>query len=70
MTIEPSKPSLGHDERYLNLWNHDNPFLHDTLKEVPRVVGKDDSLASLDDKSGYDHVFLVGWLVVLGLTAL
>ena len=58
LTIEPSKPRLCHDERYLNLWIQDNPFLLDTLKEVPRIVGKDAFLASLDDKSGYDHIFL------------
>lgn len=27
ITIEPSKPRLCHDERYLNLWIRDNPFL-------------------------------------------
>ncbi|CAG2202826.1 unnamed protein product [Mytilus edulis] len=51
ITIEPSKPRMCHDERYLNLWIKDFPFSLDTLKEVPRLIEKDSFMASLDDKS-------------------
>ncbi|CAC5388722.1 unnamed protein product [Mytilus coruscus] len=36
ITIEPSKPRMCHDERFLNLWIKDYPFSLDTLREVPR----------------------------------
>lgn len=58
ITIEPSKPRMCHDERFLNLWIKDFPFKLDTLKEVPRMVEKDMFMSSLDDKSGYDHILL------------
>jgi hypothetical protein len=35
ITIEPSKPRMCHDERYLHLWIKDLPFSLDTLKDVP-----------------------------------
>ena len=58
LTVEPTKPRLCHDERFLNLWIKDLPFSLDTLRDVPRLVSKDMYLSSLDDKSGYDHVRL------------
>lgn len=58
LTIEPSKPRLCHDERYLNLWIKDCPFQLENLKHVPRLVGKDVLMVACDDKSGYDHVRL------------
>lgn len=58
LTVEPSKPRLCHDERYLNLWVKDLPFTLDTLKEVPRVVGKNCYMTCIDHKSGYQHVRL------------
>ncbi|KAJ8321084.1 hypothetical protein KUTeg_002671 [Tegillarca granosa] len=58
LTVEPNKPRLCHDERFVNLWIVDKPFKLDTLKEVLRMVGKNTLLSSLDDKSGYDHVRL------------
>ena len=58
LTVEPSKPRLCHHERYLNLWVQDNPFVLDTLKDVPRFVERTSYMVSLDDKSGYDHIFL------------
>ncbi|CAC5386656.1 unnamed protein product [Mytilus coruscus] len=57
LTIEPSKPRLCHDERYLNLWIIDSPFSLETLRDLPRLVRKCDLMSSLDDKSGYDHIF-------------
>ena len=38
LTVEPSKPRLCHDERFLNLWISDKPFMLNTLKDVPRVT--------------------------------
>ncbi|CAC5386641.1 unnamed protein product [Mytilus coruscus] len=58
LTIEPSKPRLCHDERYLNFWIIDSPFSLETLRDLPRLVRKCDLMSSLDDKSGYDHIFL------------
>lgn len=58
VTIEPSKPRLCHDERFLNLWIRDCPFSLETLRDVPRLIQKDGYMTSIDDKSGYDHVLL------------
>lgn len=58
LTIEPSKPRLCHDERFLNLWMRDCPFSLETLRDVPRLIQKDGYMTSIDDKSGYDHVLL------------
>ena len=58
ITVEPTKPRMCHDERFLNLWICDSPFQLDTLKEVPRLVENRMFMSSLDDKSGYDHILL------------
>ena len=58
LTVEPSKPRLCHDERFLNLWIKDLPFKLETLREIPRLVNKDSYMTKIDDKSGYDHVLL------------
>ena len=58
LTLEPSKPRLCHDERFLNLWVKDSPFRLDTLKEVPRMMERGEFLCTTDEKSGYDHVKL------------
>lgn len=58
LTVEPSKPRLCHDVRYLNLWMKDNPFSLDTLNDLPCYVTKDSFQTVLDDKSGYDHILL------------
>ena len=38
LTVEPSKPRLCHDERFLNLWTNDLPFKFDHLPDLPRYV--------------------------------
>jgi hypothetical protein len=38
LTVEPSKPRLCHDERYLNLCIKDMPFKLDHLPDLPRYV--------------------------------
>ncbi|KAK3732306.1 hypothetical protein QZH41_007811 [Actinostola sp. cb2023] len=58
LTIEPSKPRLCHDARFLNLWMTDMPFKLDNLTHIPRYVGKNTYQTVLDDKSGYDHLLL------------
>ena len=59
LTVEPTKPRLCHDERFLNLWVKDSPFTLDYISNLPRYVGKDSFQTTIDDKSGYDHVRLV-----------
>lgn len=56
ITVEPSKPRMCHDERFLNLWIKDSPFTLDYITNLPRYVGLDHFQTTLDDKSGYDHV--------------
>ena len=58
ITIEPSKPRLCHDERFLNLWIRDLPFKLDHLVDLPRYVLPGNFQTTFDDKSGYQHVRL------------
>ena len=58
LTVEPSKPRLCHDERFLNLWIKDLPFKLDHLPDLPRYVLPGHFQTSFDDKSGYQHVLL------------
>ena len=58
LTVEPSKPRLCHDERFLNLWVRDLPFKLDHLPDLPRYVLPGHFQTSFDDKSGYQHVLL------------
>ena len=58
ITIEPTKPRLCIDMRYLNCFMKDTPFHLDTLIDVPRLISQHSLLTKLDDKSGYDHVLL------------
>lgn len=58
ITVEPSKPRMCHDERFLNLWIKDLPFSLDLITDLPRYVHKGGYQTTCDDKSGYDHVRL------------
>ena len=58
LIVEPTKPRLCHEARFLNLWMSDMPFKLDTLCDLPRYVGLDTYQTILDDKSGYDHLLL------------
>ena len=40
ITVEPSKPRVCHDERFLNLWIKDLPFSLDLITDLPRYVHK------------------------------
>lgn len=58
ITIEPTKPRMCHDERYLNLWMK-APHIHfDPITDLPRYVQKNHYQSKMDDKSGYDHIML------------
>ena len=56
--MEPSKPRLSHDERFLNLWIKDLPFKLDHLPDLPRYVLPGHFKTSFDEKSGYQHKLL------------
>ena len=56
LTVEPTKPRLRHDARYLKLWMCDMPFSLDSVSDLPRYVRRDTYQTVLDDKSGYDHI--------------
>ena len=56
LTVEPSKPRLCNDNRFLNLWIKDMPFHLDVLLELPRYVSPSSFQSVCDDKSGYNHV--------------
>ena len=58
LIIEPSKPRLCHDERYLNLWIKDLPFKLDHLSDLPKYVLPGHYQTTFDEKSGYQHVYL------------
>lgn len=55
ITVEPGKPRMCHDERFLNLWIRDCPFEVDSITVLPRYVASGHFQTTFDDKSGYDH---------------
>ena len=55
LTVEPTKPRMCHDGRFLNLWIKDSPFSLDYITNLHRYVGLKSFQTTLDDKSGYDH---------------
>ena len=56
LTVEPTKPRLCHDARYLNLWMLEKPFSLNKVTDLHRYVFKDSYQTVLGDKSGYDHL--------------
>ena len=58
LTVEPSRPRLCNDNRFLNLWMDDRPFSLDHLHELPLYVSKDAYQTVCGDKCGYDHILL------------
>ncbi|XP_070541433.1 uncharacterized protein [Ptychodera flava] len=58
IVVEPKKPRMCIDMRYLNLWIQDIPFKLDKLVDVSRYLHKDDYQVKCDDKSGYDHILV------------
>ena len=51
LTLEPSKPRLCQEERYLDLWIRDLPLRCDHLPDLPRYVLPEHFQNSFDDKS-------------------
>ncbi|XP_070544085.1 uncharacterized protein [Ptychodera flava] len=58
LTIEPTKPRLCHDQRYINNWIKDMPFKLELITNLPSYLGSNHYQTKIDDKSGYDHVCL------------
>ena len=58
LTVEPTKPRLCHDARFLNQRMSDKPFTLDSITDLPRYVSRDSYQTILDGKSGYDHILL------------
>ncbi|KAK3744016.1 hypothetical protein QZH41_004826 [Actinostola sp. cb2023] len=58
ITIEPTKPRMCHDERFLNLWIKDCPLALDYISNLPRYVGAGSFQTTMDEKNGYDHVLV------------
>lgn len=58
LTLEPTKPRLCNDNRFLNLWIKDTAFKLDSLTALPRYVYPNFYQTVCDDKSGYDHILL------------
>jgi hypothetical protein len=56
LTVEPIKPRLCHDERYVNLWIKELPFRLENLKDIHRLVDKNALMVTCDENSGYSHV--------------
>lgn len=56
LTVEPTKPRLGHDECFLNLWTRDLPFKLDHLPDLPRYVLLGHFQTMFDDNNGYQHL--------------
>ena len=57
LTVEPSKPRLCHDNRFLNLCIV-GPFRRDNLSHLPSCLTKGSYQTTLDDKSDFDHILL------------
>lgn len=56
--VEPNKPRMVIDARYLNCWTPSPSFRYDTLRQFQQGIDKGDWLFSLDHKAGYHHVCL------------
>ena len=58
LTVEPSKPRLCNNDRFLNFWIENRPFSLDSVQHLPKYVDKGFYQSVCDDKSGYDHINL------------
>ena len=56
--MEPTKPRMCHDERFLNLWIKDLLLSLDYISGLPRYVFKSHFQTTFDDNKGYDHIKL------------
>ena len=58
LTVEPSKPRLCLDLRYIHNWMRDTPFVLETLADIPQVIRPGAYMSKLDDKSGYKNIWV------------
>ncbi len=58
LLIEPSKPRMCCNARFLNLWIRNSPFVLDTLRDVPRMLQWEVYMTKCDGKSCFDHIKL------------
>ena len=58
LTVEPTKPLLCNDDRFLNLWTQDSPFKLDSVQHLPKYVLPGFFETVCDDKCSYDHIQL------------
>lgn len=58
LTVEPSKPRLCNDDRFLNLWTQDRFFQLHSVPHLPKYVLPGFFQTVCVDKSGYDHIQL------------
>jgi hypothetical protein len=56
--VEPTKPRLICDARYISLWCRDLPFSFENLSMLPRLADAAEPMFALDHTSGYVHVLL------------
>lgn len=56
ITIEPTRPRMCIDMRFVNNWMKKTPFNLDSLTDIPRIASRGSFMTKLDDKSGYDHM--------------
>jgi hypothetical protein len=56
LSVEPTKPRLILDARFVNLWTRESPFSLHSIHSVLPWVGE--SAAKADMKSGYFHLQL------------
>ena len=64
LSIEPSKPRLVHDQQYLNCFMQQCPFSLDQVVNLPRYLSQNSFQTKLDDKSGFDHFFILEDIVL------
>jgi len=58
LSVEPTKPRMCHNERFLDLWMKDLPLSPEYSSGLPRYVFKSHFQTTFENKSGYDHVKL------------
>lgn len=51
ITIEPTKPRICHDERFLNLWIKVHTFTLDYVTDLSHFVKRNHFQSTLDDKA-------------------
>ena len=55
ITVEPTKPRMCRDKRFLDLWIKRSPFPLDYITNLPCYVRVNHFQTTIDDESGYGH---------------